>query len=230
MNRWIVPALVFAAAGLFVSLASLLWVAHRREQARVAAAAAVATDPLAPDPTVVGFSIPEFNLIDSAGNPVDQSLFDGHVVICDFIFTNCPFVCPGMSQAMAELHRRLAGSNVRLVSFSVDPARDTPARLTQYASLFDADTSRWHFLTGDRAQVERILIEALAFQLQEQPERPITTTGGEIMSNIMHPPHLVLVGPDRRLLGLYLYQDPEGIRDLAARALAADEKLRSSRR
>ena len=53
--------------------------------------------------------------------------------------------------SMAKLQKTLARPDVHFVSFSVDPERDTPAVLKQYAKNFDADASRWHFLTGDKA-------------------------------------------------------------------------------
>ncbi|RMD60715.1 MAG: SCO family protein, partial [Planctomycetota bacterium] len=58
--------------------------------------------PLDPDPGLEGLRIPDFQLVDQDGNEVDAAaLLDGKVTIVDFIFTNCPFICPPMTRNMA---------------------------------------------------------------------------------------------------------------------------------
>lgn len=93
--------------------------------------------------------VPDFTLTDQNGNTFASKALDGHVWVADFIFTNCPGPCPRMSSQMLQVQRAFAAENgVRFVSFTVDPARDTPVVLTAYAKHFEADPKKWYFLTG----------------------------------------------------------------------------------
>jgi protein SCO1/2 len=74
---------------------------------------------------------------------------DGRPVFLNFIFTSCPGICPLMSEAFRQLQVRLgdARSKVHMVSMSIDPEADTPARLREYAAQFRAG-SQWQHYTG----------------------------------------------------------------------------------
>ena len=213
------PLLTFAAAGLVLSVGTMIYVSSHKD------AASGTPRVLQPDPLAVGLSVPDFALIDQNGKAQNQSLLEGHVTIIDFIFTHCPFACPGMTAAMIELQYTLEGTPVRFASFSVDPARDTPKQLLAFADNHGADTSRWTFLTGDYAAVERIVHDALGFLLQQDATLSIDLPEGGKMSNIMHPTKLILIGPDRRVLGFYSPHSDEEMKKLALRARLAAEEL-----
>lgn len=73
-----------------------------------------------------------------------------NIVVMDFVYTSCTTVCPVVSAIMAEVQAQLGervGRDVRLVSLSVDPQRDTPARLKSYAGTHRAGEG-WVWLTG----------------------------------------------------------------------------------
>jgi protein SCO1 len=73
----------------------------------------------------------------------------GRVTVYDFIFTNCAGTCPMMTASLRRVTERIdKNAPVRFVSISVDPQRDTPAALRQYAGRVRNDP-RWLFLTGD---------------------------------------------------------------------------------
>jgi len=77
--------------------------------------------------------------------------------VADFIYTTCPGPCPLMSHRMSELQRQTADTpDVKIVSFTVDPAIDTPPVLAEYAKHYKADASRWYFLTGEQGKLNRI--------------------------------------------------------------------------
>ena len=91
-----------------------------------------------------------FQLTAQTGQPFESKSLEGHVWVADFFFTSCPGPCPMMSQKLGEIQRQTADlPDVKIVSFTVDPATDTPAVLTAYARHFNADSERWYFLTGD---------------------------------------------------------------------------------
>ncbi len=100
-------------------------------------------------------------LVDQEGRQVRfySDLLEGKVVIIDTIFTNCTGMCPVLSGTFARLQDDLGDRmerDVRLISISVDPENDSPARLKEYAKKFQAGKG-WHFLTGDRENVDEVL-------------------------------------------------------------------------
>jgi cytochrome oxidase Cu insertion factor (SCO1/SenC/PrrC family) len=92
---------------------------------------------------------PQFDLIDQDSKPVTTQSLAGKPWIAEFVFTHCAGPCPRMTGQLAALQKELP-ANVKFVSFSVDPERDTPAVLKEYAKKFEADESRWRFLSGSK--------------------------------------------------------------------------------
>lgn len=172
-----------------------------------------------------GFRVTAFDLVDSAGQPVDQSVFDGEVTVLTFFFTSCNGPCPAIARVMREIQDRTAGSDagrgVRLVSISVDGGRDTPAVIGSFAESYGADPSRWRFLTGEPGMVRELVRESIGFELREQADVQVKDPTGAMMNNILHPTRLLLVGPDRRLIGVYAFNDSEAVDALVADAMAA---------
>jgi protein SCO1/2 len=99
------------------------------------------------------FPIPEAQLVTDASRPVRMSAMKGKVVVYDFIFTHCAGTCPMMTATMRRLTKKIPKSEpVQFVSISVDPIRDTPKVLHDYATYARNDP-RWVFLTGDRKTI-----------------------------------------------------------------------------
>ncbi|HEX4585229.1 MAG TPA: SCO family protein [Burkholderiaceae bacterium] len=94
---------------------------------------------------------PEVTLVRSDGARVNfaRELDDGRPVLLDFIYTTCTTICPVMTQTFAEVQKRLGrdAAKVKMVSVSIDPEEDTPARLTDYAKRYQAG-AQWSFYTG----------------------------------------------------------------------------------
>ena len=84
--------------------------------------------------------VPDFTLTDQNGAAFQSTArLNKKVWVADFIFTNCPGPCPRMSSQMHQVQAALDGNDaVRFVSFTVDPARDTPPVLAAYAKHFEA--------------------------------------------------------------------------------------------
>lgn len=213
MTRWLLPVAVLAVCGLIVSVVGLAHYAGK-----------LGGDPraaLAQPKELEGLAIPEFSLVDQDGKPVTQAILDGRVTVLDFTFTHCPFACPMMNASMIELAGELDKTPVRFLSISVDPEHDTPGVLKKHADELGVDQARWRFLTGDKGAVARIAQGALMFPLQSDTSRTIDLPDGSKMQNIMHPTKFMLIGPDRKVLGIYDYNRDADMRDLALRARAA---------
>ncbi len=91
---------------------------------------------------------PDFELIDQFGNLVNMSQFEGKIVLITFLYTHCPDVCPAVTYQMNKLSEELGddyNASVVFLSVTVDPERDTPARLASWTS--DRNVS-WPFLTS----------------------------------------------------------------------------------
>ncbi|GGK04488.1 SCO1 protein [Lentibacillus kapialis] len=101
--------------------------------------------------------------------------------IADFVFTNCTTVCPPMTRNMAELQQKMKEENLdaQLVSFSVDPKRDTPEALKQFAQNFQADFSNWTLLTGYEFQtIKEFSIKSFKSLVRKPPEGSDQVTHG----------------------------------------------------
>src|SRR5262245_34740368 len=101
--------------------------------------------------TLARYQVPNVALVraDGARITLRREIDDGKPVILNFIFTSCAAVCPVMSQIFLEIQSRLGEerANVHMISISIDPEQDTPARLREYAKKFHAGP-QWSFYTG----------------------------------------------------------------------------------
>ncbi len=96
------------------------------------------------------YKVPAFEYTDQFGDLVTDQVFAGHVTVVDFIFTNCPGLCPMMSSRMTRFFKEYEKDPaVRFISFSVDPARDSLAAIQEYAQRYEAGDKRWLFLRTD---------------------------------------------------------------------------------
>ena len=104
--------------------------------------------------SLVSYQAPEVTLVRADGQHVSlpDELDDGRAVLLSFIFTSCPSTCPLTSRTVEEFQRMLGpeSANVHLMSISIDPEEDTPARLAEYARRFHAGPT-WHYYTGTLA-------------------------------------------------------------------------------
>ncbi len=164
-----------------------------------------------PAPLEVMGTLEPFHLVSQTGRPFDSSALRGHVWVADFFFTHCPGPCPLMSKKLGDVQRQTADlPSVKIVSFTVDPANDTPPVLAAYAKHFAADPARWFFLTGDAAALDRI--GRVGFHLNS------------VDGSTVHSTRFALVDRDMRIRGYYSSDEdgfmPRLIRDI--RRLAAE--------
>jgi protein SCO1/2 len=97
-------------------------------------------------------------LTDSGARVRFRDLVEGRAVAINFIFTSCPTVCPLMGASFRQVQKLLSGrrGNVTLISISVDPRTDTPAKLAQWSKRFGAGAG-WTLVTGSKTDIDRIL-------------------------------------------------------------------------
>ncbi|SER98030.1 protein SCO1/2 [Gracilibacillus ureilyticus] len=94
--------------------------------------------------------VEDFIFTNQNGEEFSKELLDGKFWVANMVFTNCTTVCPAMTANMSRLQDLLIqeGIDAELVSFSVDPANDTPEKLKQYAEDRGATFENWNLLTG----------------------------------------------------------------------------------
>jgi protein SCO1/2 len=82
----------------------------------------------------------------------------GKFLVVNFVFTSCSLSCRAVNDRMEEIQRLVAdATDVQLVSLTVDPRSDSPSVLARFADGYHANTNRWLFLTGDKAELYRLL-------------------------------------------------------------------------
>lgn len=152
-------------------------------------------------------NVPPFQLVDQDGQHFGSGQLRGKIWIADFIYTTCPGPCPMMSRRIGELQKPLEKTDVHLVSFSVDPEKDTPAVLHEYARNFLADTARWTFLTGPKSAL---------YKLSHDGFKLAVSDGSQEQGIPVHSTRMVLVDRRGQIRGYYDATEPEAITKLIA--------------
>jgi protein SCO1/2 len=154
--------------------------------------------------------IAPFQLTSQSGEAFDsRKELAGKVWIADFIFTSCTGPCPRMSGFMLRLQNEFQSlPDVRLVSFTVDPATDVPEVLAEYAKRFKAQPGRWFFLTGAREDLHKLSREAFLL--------------GDVTGSLEHSTRFVLIDRHGTIRGYYMSAEVDDMNKLIAdtRALA----------
>lgn len=140
-------------------------------------------------------TLPDFELLDQAGNPVGAEVFKDHWNLVFFGFTHCPDICPLTLQTLSVAQQRLADAGAaplpRVVLVSVDPERDTPERLSAYIDSFEGSHIA---LTGSIAELRK-LTTALGIYFNK--------TGDNENYSVDHSGVVILIGPDGRYRALF---------------------------
>ena len=162
--------------------------------------------------------VPDITLTERTGRRLPLSDLKGKVWIADFIFTNCGGSCPIMTSTMANFQEQLKSVNsIVLVSFTVDPERDSPQALSEYAELYKASPSRWLFLTGEK--------EKLSYLTRDGFHLAVATDSASTVEPIVHSTLFVLVDKQGVIRGYYDSTDEKALEKIVAdaQALAAEK-------
>jgi protein SCO1/2 len=102
----------------------------------------------------VRHTVPPFSFTGQDGNAFGSKDLAGKTYIAEFFFTRCPSICPVMQKNLQKVLEayplKASTKDLAIVSFSVDPANDNPAILSQYAHKNNITDKRWHFLSGNK--------------------------------------------------------------------------------
>lgn len=172
------------------------------------------------EPLVYG-SLPAFELVNQLGQPVSLKNYQGKVWVANFIFTSCAGTCPMLTQRMKKVQEAIEGMGaatdlpLRIVSFSVDPERDTPEKLAQYAQSFRTNPKIWTFVTGPLDKVTETVVKGFKISMGKVPVQPgQKLKPGEIF-DVVHGEKFILIDEKGQIRGYY-DSDPSGVQKLIA--------------
>jgi protein SCO1/2 len=130
-----------------------------------------------------GMDIPDVPVRDQTGaeRRFYSDLVAGKTVAMNFVFTTCTTICPPMGANFGRLRKDLgerAGRDLHLISVSVDPVTDTPERLAAWSGQFGAGPG-WTLVTGDRAEITRLLKALEVFNPDFTEHSPVVLIGND---------------------------------------------------
>jgi protein SCO1/2 len=146
----------------------------------------------------VYYTVPKFSFMNQDSIEVSHRNYLGKIAVVDFFFSHCPSICPMLSAQMVRtqemVKKKGLNNDVMFLSHTVDPERDSPTRLKEYAGLIGADLSNWHFVTG---KAEDIYYQAeVGYMLSAFPSD--SADGG-----FFHTDKIVLLDKQMHIRGLY---------------------------
>jgi protein SCO1/2 len=142
--------------------------------------------------------VPDFQFTERSGESFGKNNMRGTINVVNFFFTTCVGPCPIMNARVAELYQKYSTTDqVRFVSISVDPKRDSLTVLRKYAEDFGVTDNRWLFLRGEKEEVHRV--SEKGFML-----------AGDLPT--IHSTKLVLVDRNQKIRGYYDSFDEESLR------------------
>ena len=166
--------------------------------------------------------LPDFQLTNQQNKKIALEDLKGKVWVANFIFTSCGYTCPLLTQRMKGVQDRLLewkqekpDLSLRIVSFSVDPERDSPETLAEYARRYGADPSLWNFVTGPADQVQSTVVHGFKIAMGKAPmEGAIAAAGPGEIFDVLHGEKFVLVDQKGQIRGYYASEDGQEMRRL----------------
>jgi protein SCO1 len=152
------------------------------------------------------YSIPDFTFINQDSALFSKKEMMGKVSVVNFFFTVCPSICPKMTRNLLTVEREFEkDKNFQIVSHTVDPKRDDPAKLKKYAHGYGINTDKWIFLTGTKNNLYYMARNGYFVTA-------IEATGGE--EDFIHSEKVMLIDKNGHIRGYYEGTDGKDIQRL----------------
>ncbi len=159
-----------------------------------------------PPPLPVYSEVPEFSLTNEFNKPFGTKDLKGKFYIANFMFTSCPSTCPALMDKMDIIQNRIRGLGAKaaIVTFTVDPTIDTPEVLFKYARKRNTNPFIWNFLTGKKADLEKIVVDGFKVPMgkKEAVTKKLEDKAITLM-DIVHSEKVVLVDNKGQIRGYY---------------------------
>jgi len=138
-------------------------------------------------PLGVGDALPDAAYIDQSGKSLHLTGFRGRTLVIGFIYTNCADQCPLLTAKFGSLAAQVPPHRFELLEISVDPERDTPAAIANFARAHGVHGDDWRILTGNAGAFDAVAAP-LGVSVIKDPN-------GELL----HSERTIIVGPDGRI-------------------------------
>ena len=146
-------------------------------------------------------SVGAFSLTNHLGQAFTDEILENKIHIADFFFATCKTICPKMSGQMQRIQYAVKDDpDVILVSFTVDPIRDSVSALAEYAKQYQAIQGKWHFVTGNKKQIYDLARNSYFITAMEGNGEP---------DDFIHSEKIVLVDKEGHIRGFYDGTDPD---------------------
>lgn len=140
-------------------------------------------------------TVPDFKFITNKGTYLTNKDLSNSVYVVDFFFTKCPSICKEMTSQLVRVQETFKdNSQVKLVSFTVDPTNDSPQVLDAYAKYHRAIPDKWYFLTGSKDSIYTLAKNGFYLTVLQGTSGP---------DEFDHAPHFVLVDKKGWIRGYY---------------------------
>ena len=203
-NRFVFAFVIFTVATIFLGVVH--WAHHRSASEPTAEEIADRRNLPQGVSLPVLWDAPAFAYPDQNGRRITKDDLRGYVWIADFFFSSCTTICPIMTARMSQLQKAIPTPRIQFISFSVDPDHDTPAVLKQYSRMWEADDSRWHFLSTEKKTLAETAAGMKTFV--RPPDKD---------TQIQHSSIFILVDGNGKVRGVY-----DGTDSFALRRLTVD--------
>lgn len=169
------------------------------------------------DGELVYRTIPTFSFINQDSQVVNNETFREKAYVVDFFFTSCPTICPTLAQQMLRIYEHFGTEpSLALLSHTIDPKRDSVAKLAHYADNLGVKSDRWHFVTGDKAELFDIADDYFNIVIEN----------ADVPEGLDHSGRLVLVDQDKHIRAYCDGTDPKAVDQFIVKIeqLLAEEK------
>ncbi|PUZ26830.1 protein SCO1/2 [Chitinophaga costaii] len=152
--------------------------------------------------------VKDFTLTNQLGHPTRLSDFPGKVILADFFFTSCPGICPTLTTHLKRIQEAYVKNDtlLQILSFSIDPERDSVPRLLQYAAKYQINPDNWSLLTGDKPTIYNLARNEFLVPVQKGDGGP---------DDFIHTEKFVLLDKYHHIRGYYNGLDTNDLRRLA---------------
>lgn len=147
-------------------------------------------------------TIPAFQLTDENGKVFSSKALQGKIYVANFFFTRCGTICPKIaSQVSRATDAFIEDRDIHFISISVDPNFDEPEKLLAYSKRFEADSTRWSFLTGTKKEIYPLILKGFHVPLADASEYDAAVKNPD--ETFIHSERLVLVDKAGIIRGFY---------------------------
>ncbi|MES2622069.1 MAG: SCO family protein [Bacteroidota bacterium] len=151
--------------------------------------------------------IPNFKLQTQSGDSLELDSLYGNIYVAEFFFATCPGICPKMNSSLERVQQAFVKDrNFRIVSFSVDPAKDTLEALRRYADRYNAIPGKWYFLRSSKEDIFNLARNGFFITAKDDED------GGA--EAFIHSEKLVLVDQTGNIRGYYSGVDSNRVSQL----------------